>query len=533
MSSVVEEYYNLRRRFLTIKNSLRNDSLDENYEQEFHNSFYLLSSLETKIWTQIKQLNPLENKRNKRGLINALGSVIKLITGNLDQQDAENYDKIIATLSENQSNMKIIMKDQTSLIQESINNFAKNIENLGNNQIIIRERIMKMENATNDIKLKNMKLKNYFLIQMIVSELTIAFQTIYDVFEKIEIAISFAKSNTFHNSIVDPDELLNEIKVANKYLTKGKKLPFEPILENILLFENVMEIKSYSKTNKIHFIIEIPIVEGENYSYYHLYPLPTPKANTFQMILPRSKYVILNEQNYMFFDSKCKEIMKGQFLCHETNPSKIKSMENPCEVQMLQFIKNITNCPHLESKINEIIIQKLEDSKWIIISPEEEVLIENCGTEKENVLINGTFLIEFNNADCDVTIKDTKIKNYKNSKSKYKIINMPKIISESKFINHEAITLEPIKLDNINLDNIKTIQNALKNQNKKLSELKTSSVHYNISIWTIIIYIVVTIIIIFILFYVKSKQIKFPEFNQQEDTSKIPDLHLPDPVARI
>ncbi|KAG5869271.1 hypothetical protein JTB14_000317 [Gonioctena quinquepunctata] len=42
--------------------------------------------------------------RRKRALINALGSIVKAISGNLDQDDAEKYDNTISTLQRNQAN---------------------------------------------------------------------------------------------------------------------------------------------------------------------------------------------------------------------------------------------------------------------------------------------------------------------------------------------------------------------------------------------------------------------------------------------
>ena len=48
-----------------------------------------------------KMVNLFHN-RNKRGLINGLGSIIKSITGNLDSQDAERYDEIFRKIEENQ-----------------------------------------------------------------------------------------------------------------------------------------------------------------------------------------------------------------------------------------------------------------------------------------------------------------------------------------------------------------------------------------------------------------------------------------------
>lgn len=56
---------------------------------------------------KFRQLIP---QRSKRGLINPLGSIIKIITGNLDHDDAIKYDKIILETS----------KDQTIISKKSL-----------------------------------------------------------------------------------------------------------------------------------------------------------------------------------------------------------------------------------------------------------------------------------------------------------------------------------------------------------------------------------------------------------------------------
>ncbi|CAH1112130.1 unnamed protein product [Psylliodes chrysocephalus] len=89
--------------------------------------------------------------------------------------------------------------------------------------------------------------------------------------------------------------------------------------------------------------VKIPIVERENYDLYQLFPLPTPKSNLIQMIIPNSKILILNDQNFMSFDSECQEISNQECICHESVPTPVEE-DAPCEVSLLRFSKNLTNC---------------------------------------------------------------------------------------------------------------------------------------------------------------------------------------------
>lgn len=56
--------------------------------------------------------------RNKRGLVDALGSIIKSISGNLDQNDAINYNNAIKVLQENQNKIILESNNHISLNKE-------------------------------------------------------------------------------------------------------------------------------------------------------------------------------------------------------------------------------------------------------------------------------------------------------------------------------------------------------------------------------------------------------------------------------
>lgn len=526
ITDVIGEFRSLQSKFLQLKNALEsNKSVSNKLYTEFYNSYHLATTLEHKIDTQTKQLNPLINRKSKRGIINGLGTIIKSITGNLDQNDAERYDKAIETLSDNQIKMKTLLKEQITLMQNSIQNYKENTQKLAHNQIVLQSRILQIESILERNDLHNIETHNYFLIQMVISQIITAYQVIYEVLENIEVAITFSKLNTFHNSIVEPNELLQEIKLISGKLTKHK-LPFEPVLENVLLFEKTMEIKSYSKQNQIIFIIEIPIVEVENYNYYHLYSLPTPSIESFKIIIPQSKYLLLNEQSYMFFDTKCQEITSEEFICHETSPTKMEEKEAPCEVQMLKYVTNITNCQQVPVNIKKSKIQKVEKNKWIVVIPKKSVAVRKCGVNKDNIPVKGTFVLELN-PDCEVQIEGVQIRSYQNPQNHFKNIELPQLSVENNPIVNSHTELEPLKLDAINLDEIKNVLSTLENQRKNINFISDSPVHFNnISVWTIIVYLFVIVIIAFALYYFYQKKVK-----RQNEDQKDQDTRLPNPVA--
>ncbi|CAH1110705.1 unnamed protein product [Psylliodes chrysocephalus] len=257
--------------------------------------------------------------------------------------------------------------------QKSIDTFQNNTKKLWRNEQELALKVKLIENIIKQEKAYVYNVEQMFLIHVTATQFAQAFQRIYDILERLEIAITFAKLNTFHNSMVESTDLLSEIVNIRKIIESNYRLPFEPKLENILSFEGVLEIKSYNKNNQIIFIIEVPLVEPITYNYYHIYPLPTSRIQTFKMIIPHSKYLLLHDTTYLRFEQK---IYKNPTI--EFNPIRIpelnievKSEEddrNHIELKPLQLDSiNLDEINNLKSalEIQKIKIKSLPKNIFI------------------------------------------------------------------------------------------------------------------------------------------------------------------------
>ncbi|WP_253302427.1 envelope fusion protein [Wolbachia endosymbiont of Psylliodes chrysocephala] len=420
--------------------------------------------------------------------------------------------------------MKSLINEQITLVENSLDIFNKSSQVLAHNQLKLKSQINKIEHILETAQIQNKQTFESVYIQEVTNQISILYQNIYDLLEKIETAITFSKINVFHNSIIDPKDLINHIKLINNNLLNNK-LPFEPILNNILKFEKIMQIKSYSKNNKIIFIIEIPIVERENYDLYQLFPLPTPKSNLFQMIIPNSKFLILNEQNFMSFDSECQEISNQEFICHESVPTPVEE-DAPCEVSLLRFSKNLTNCQTIPLDIVDLKIQKIRENKWMIISPQNTVAQRICGQDSDNVPLEGTFLLELINK-CSVRIGKIVLRSNELPKSEFKIIELPKVnIKNSDDKN--PIYLKPIKLNSIDLEQLTTLKDSLNFQKQKVKRIFDNPIHFNnISVWTILIYIFIAFCLLFCIYsYRKYRKNSSKKSSKEENPEASPRILL-------
>lgn len=93
------------------------------------------------IHDKFQQLIP--SQRSKRGILNPLGSVIKVITGNLDHDDAIRYDSQISELKANHRHVE----KKLTLISEMLDSFINNTETLHNDTLVLDERLKRIENS--------------------------------------------------------------------------------------------------------------------------------------------------------------------------------------------------------------------------------------------------------------------------------------------------------------------------------------------------------------------------------------------------
>lgn len=407
------------------------------------------------------------------------------------------------------------MSDQITILNSTISNFDEISKNLSHNQIILETRIQEVESTINNIFVNEANNYQYFLTYSILTQLTFLFQNIYDILEQIEIASTFAKLNTLHNSIINPFDLLKEIKATSKLLT-DTQLPFEPEIDNILKYEKIINIKGYSKGFTVIFMLEIPLAEKENFQFFEMYTLPVKIDLTYQLLLPKTKFLALGNKHYVFINNNCIYINPNEYLCKDVNPVLINEKAAPCEVALLSFYPDLSDCHLINIDITELQIQKLKSNKWIIISPNEVTITQTCNKIVAKIQIQGTFVITLNK-ECKIMIKNQLLQTHTLSPYNEKF-ELPKL--NFTFANISKINYHPgpLQIETINSHKILETQNSLIKQSQRIKDIDTTPISYNTSIWTIIMYIIFICVVLYIIY---NKIVKFIR-NKNKNCKALP-----------
>ncbi|XP_062544491.1 uncharacterized protein LOC134211546 [Armigeres subalbatus] len=227
-------------------------------------------------------MNSFYPRRHKRGLVNALGKVVKFVAGNPDQDDLdlinqnfEIQDQVNNKIIENQAKQIRI----NNLLQSTVNKVSKTLRSIS---IKIDEDNSRVSRDLEQINL--------------ILNLDILIKTLEDLEEQLV----FSKSNHLNKNILSPKDK----EYIWKFLENQQiNMKFEDEMYRL-----VLSIASL-QNNHIIIIIKIPIIEQKQYRLMQLEPINTNGTRIDTNI----RYVAYHQHTFYEQKEKC-------FICDNTNP---------------------------------------------------------------------------------------------------------------------------------------------------------------------------------------------------------------------
>lgn len=467
------------------------NSLNDEYKNEYHNYFATINYTIGNVDETFNRIFPnLNFNRQKRGLINGLGSIFKSITGNLDAEDGDRINKALEILANDQNRMHELFKEQTSLMTDAIDEFNNTIVGLVHNQDQILERIHTMEYVVKNVVTSQMSAYSRVHLLELFTQVSNLLNNIESVILTTENAITFSKLKTYHTSILKPKFIINELKIIKDHISNSRLITED----DITLYEKVFEIKTVQSELKIIFQIDIPLIDMSDYTYYQLYSLPVPVGNQiYKLIIPRTKYLILSDKLYAFRNGPCQDLGNQMYFCKEDNPTPIED-SSPCEIKLINFQKPINNCKQEMVKISKSTVSRYGNTQYIIVSPQETKSIIRCEDNEDSKIIQGTYLASLK-PRCQLIFNGKKYQSIQITTRNQQTFNLPNIDVPMEEQPISDFKLPELKLENVKLNNIKDIKQQLTAIQVRVPEDIKLPIHH-VSIWTILLYIILSITIL-------------------------------------
>ena len=139
LSTINQEY----EKIMMHKNEILNHINKYDY---FANEFKTYENILKFNCEQLKnKIKIITSHRNKRGIINGLGSIMKAITGNLDATDGQRYDELFEKINQNMHILQTQNMDTIKLNKEMIVKFNKQLNNIKHNEETLNKHIVEIK----------------------------------------------------------------------------------------------------------------------------------------------------------------------------------------------------------------------------------------------------------------------------------------------------------------------------------------------------------------------------------------------------
>lgn len=198
--------------------------------------------------------------RNRRGLFNGLGSMMKAITGNLDENDLIRINMQLNELQNQNRDLVTNNNEQIKInykVQDRLNRIIKNLNDQQNlirrNLVTFRQNSLNGRNVSNEIKI----VKELFNLNINIDLLSNHVSTIFE-------AIQMSKAKIISKDILSVEELNEATKILENENVNLRSI------DQVIEYLDLAVIHDHSK---IVFIVLIPLLRREIFEHQLLEPV--------------------------------------------------------------------------------------------------------------------------------------------------------------------------------------------------------------------------------------------------------------------
>ncbi|KYN12203.1 hypothetical protein ALC57_15635 [Trachymyrmex cornetzi] len=373
-----------------------------------------------KLSTSLNQLKIVyKATQNKRGLIDAIGTVSKTLFGTMDADDAKQIYEQLQLLEGKEQMLQHVAKNQLKIINATIDHIDHLRKAVAYNKNLLANITTKMELQLDKYTHRE-DLDEYF--QIILAILT---DLLTDV-DKTEDYLVTAQHGILRTNYLLLEHIVKELREVASQLTKGLHFPFQIKLENWHAIQKHMLINAFVMDNDIFTILKFPIIAYPTYKIIRVTPLPVyEQLNVFKFIKVVHSIIALDRENNHYTllnENELKECIldMNMYTCERTFPIYQIQSDAPCEVQIFENMPGqFQNCEYGRVLASTTLwITPSEERTWLYSTLNNQECTVICNGLEEKMEISKTGKIKLK-GDCKLTTSDIILKTKSRLETRY------------------------------------------------------------------------------------------------------------------
>ncbi|XP_058974659.1 uncharacterized protein LOC131800852 isoform X2 [Musca domestica] len=367
-----------------------------------------INNMELKI-NKIKTNNRLflrEDNRQKRGApLKFVGSFQHWAFGVMDDDDRVAMESNMKNLLANQKDLKKLAKQQTSVVDATVNLLRKTTEEVNSHFSDIKGKIENISATMNENYFVYRESIRFFIIAKQIHELL---EECDEVQKEVVDALIDVNSGKFHPVLITPKQLQAEIvkirdALPEKYVLPGKRTGME--LKEIL---HLMTCHGSFVGSQLVINIKIPLFNRQSSQFYKVIPIPFEEGNTILIARVNSPYIVYNFEldSFHFLTqpmlNECKETLGKEIMCEENFPWRDATTNN-CELSPLRpHIK--LNCAYYEVERMPYWMPLKRNGNWLFKTFSSATAHLQCSHKQQTIMELPKQGILTLDADCTARI---------------------------------------------------------------------------------------------------------------------------------
>ncbi|XP_058987609.1 uncharacterized protein LOC131806839 [Musca domestica] len=199
-------------------------------------------------------------RRIRRGALNIVGNLAHSLFGVLDSEYAEQMTVTIEKANEDKQHLLDLLKNQTSIIDSTINIIRKDEDtsqrNFGNMQV-------EMNLLANKVKKEEDVVKTTQSIMFLTSQLMLLSSRLKHIEDNLIDVLTDAHHGRISPLLLTPHQLLQELQTIKAHIPPSRALPVRE--DNVSDFFKLMKSKGRVIKNHIIFEIRLPLVDLQHF----------------------------------------------------------------------------------------------------------------------------------------------------------------------------------------------------------------------------------------------------------------------------
>ncbi|XP_055840955.1 uncharacterized protein LOC129908485 [Episyrphus balteatus] len=344
------------------------------------------------------------SSRVRRGALNFVGNVANALFGVLDDEYANHMSTTINTIKQDEGHIVTLIRNQTSIIDATINIIKANEQETSSRFDAINENLKQFAGIVNDIRQQyhNERLRQLF------NSIALQLLLVSSQFQRTQASLIDVMIDTHHGRInpqlISPIQLKQEFTRIKANLPSSVRLPVSAA--EVPKLYHLMSIHGKALKEHIIFKIELPLLSLDEFELFKVTPVPVLVGKSFFAIQPSTEYIMINLHRDQYYPLStlefhgCFSITEERHLCHMQRPIYRRGSEvSSCEINFLNHVQQSPACKVVKANDGPHWVQLHNPNEWIYALRVKTTLNIVCNSTSTQTVLEGSGILQIQ-PDC-------------------------------------------------------------------------------------------------------------------------------------